>query len=216
MSTWIEPPPPQKRMGCFAKGCLILCVFFALLVAAFIAGTYVAIRYVRSEYLTQTRTELPATAPTEEEQQVAMTRWQTFENHARAHESARLEMTGEDLNALIAAHPLLRGKAYVSVDGDAAHLQVSIPLTNSHWFEGRYINGECTVQAGPTGDPGGVRISNISVNGRAVADEAMQWRYGPWSVRRFINDWSADHNLKTFEIRDGRVILESGGSDEPR
>ena len=28
MTAWIEPPPPQRGMGCFAKGCLILCGFF--------------------------------------------------------------------------------------------------------------------------------------------------------------------------------------------
>ena len=62
MSTWIEPPPAQKRMGCFAKGCLILCAFFILLVAAFIGGTYMAIRYVRTEYLAKSGIEMPATA----------------------------------------------------------------------------------------------------------------------------------------------------------
>jgi hypothetical protein len=37
-------------------------------------------------------------------------------------------------------------------------------------------------------------------------------QYGPWSVRRYINDWSADQNLTTLEIRDGKVIVESNGS----
>jgi hypothetical protein len=203
-------------MGCFARGCLILTVFFILLIAAFIAGTYMAVRYVRTEYLAQRGIELPVTTPTSDEQRAAMTRWQTFENHARAHEPARLEMTADELNALIAAHPLLRGKAHVTIDNDAARLRTSIPLTNSRWFAGRYINGECTVQASPTGDPAGVRITNIEVNGRSVPDEAMQWQYGPWSTRRFINDWNSDHSLKTFEIRDGRVILESGNSEEAR
>ena len=34
MSTWIEPPPPQKGMGCFAKGCLTFLAFIILLLLA--------------------------------------------------------------------------------------------------------------------------------------------------------------------------------------
>ena len=41
-SSWIEPPPAQRGLGCFAKGCLILTVFFILLALAFVAGTYFA------------------------------------------------------------------------------------------------------------------------------------------------------------------------------
>jgi hypothetical protein len=211
MTTWIEPPPPQKRMGCFAKGCLILCVFFIFLGVAFVGGTYMAIRYLRSEYFPTTAVELPAASPTEPEQQAALGRWQTFENHARAHQAARIEMTADELNALVASESFLRGKVHVTLDGDVAHLKVSIPLEQVRWLAGHYMNGEATVQSGATGDPGDVRITNVMVNGRSVADEAMQWQYGPWSVRRYINDWSADQNLKTFEIRDGRVILETKG-----
>ena len=196
-------------MGCFAKGCLILCAFFFLLGVAFVGGTYWAMRYLRTEFFPQTAAELPPATPTEPEQQAAQEKWRTFETHARAHESARLELTEQELNALIASESALRGKAFVSLDGDVARLKVSIPLGQMRWMEGHYLNGECSVQSSPTGDPGGVRITNIIVNGRTVAEETMQWQYGPWSVRRYINDWTADQNVKSFEIRDSRVILES-------
>ena len=49
-SSWIEPPPAQRGLGCFAKGCLILVVFFILLALAFVAGTYYAAKYLRTEY----------------------------------------------------------------------------------------------------------------------------------------------------------------------
>jgi hypothetical protein len=211
MTTWIEPPPPQKRMGCFAKGCLILVCFFVLLCAAFIGGTFMAIRYLKSEYLSQHGTDLPAATPSEQEQQAALSKWDAFELHARAHESARIELTADELNALVAAEPMLRGKAHVTLDGDVGRLKVSIPLTNMRWVEGRYMNGECTVQSGPTGEPNELRITNIVVNERPVPDEVLQMQYGPWSIRRFINDWGSAQNLKTAEIRDSRVILETKG-----
>ena len=216
MTTWIEPPPPQKGMGCFAKGCLILVVFFLLLGAAFVGGTFLAVRYLRTEYFPKTGIELPVAAASEPEQEAAKAKWREFEIHVRAHEPARLEMTSDELNALIASEPVLRGKAHVAIEGDTARLKVSIPLGNVRWLKAHYMNGECTVQSGAAGDLAGVRITNVIVNDRPVPDEALQWQYGPWSVRRYINDWSADHNLKTFEIRDGKVILETRGSADAR
>ena len=211
MTPYLEPPPPQRRMGCLTKGCLILACFFLFLSVAFVCGTYVAIRYLKSEYLPRAGSELPVATPSDQEQQAAMAKWDAFDTRARAHESARLELTGDELNALVAAEPMLRGKAHVALEGDIARLQVSIPLTNMRWLDGRYMNGECTIQSGLTGDASELRITNIVINGRPVPDEVLQMQYGPWSIRRFFNDWSAEKNLKTVEIHDGRVILETKG-----
>ena len=41
MTSWIEPPPKRKGMGCFGKGCLLIVVFLVLLVVAFVIGFYV-------------------------------------------------------------------------------------------------------------------------------------------------------------------------------
>jgi hypothetical protein len=209
MNTFLEPPPQQKGMGCFTKGCLILLCFFALLCFAFIGGTFLAVRYLKTEYLPRNPIELPSATPSEQEQQAAIAKWEEFDKRARAHASARVEFTADELNALIAAEPLLRGKAHISLEGDIARMQVSIPLTNMRWMTDRYMNGACTVQSGMTGDPSELRITNAVINDRPVADEVLQMQYGPWSIRRFFNDWSGDENLKTVEIHDGRVILES-------
>jgi hypothetical protein len=90
-------------------------------------------------------------------------------------------------------------------------VRVSIPLDKARWLKGHYLNGECTVQSSVDGSPGGARITSIVVNGRPVAEEALRWQYGSWSLRRYLTDWTNSSNLKTFEIRDGRVILESKG-----
>jgi hypothetical protein len=214
MTTWIEPPPAQKGMGCFGKGCLILGILLVFLCLAFIGGTYMAVRYLRTEYFPRTSVALPAAAPTDAEQVAAMAKWEAFESQARAHQPARIELTADELNALIAAEPALRGKAHVSIDGDTAKLKVSIPLGNMRWLGGHYMNGECTVQSGASGDPGDARITSIIVNDRPVPDEALQWQYGPWSVRRYINDWSTDQKVQKFDIRDGKVILETRADRE--
>jgi hypothetical protein len=210
---WIEPPP-QKGTGCFAKGCLILIAFFIFLALAFLGGTFFAVRYLRSTYFPIAQVQLPANTATEDEQQSARTKWYSFERDARAHAPARIEMTADELNALIASEPKLRGKARVSIDNNVARLQVSIPLDEVRWLKGHYINAECKVQSAVGGNPADARITSIIINGHAVGDDVLNLQYPPWSMRRYLSDWTERNNLKTFEIRDGKVILETRGSGD--
>ena len=208
-NTWIEPPPPQQGMGCFAKGCLILLAFFIFLGIAFIGGTYIAVRYLKSEYLPISQVEIPKSSATEEEQQAALARWDTFERAARVQQPSRIELTADDINALIASKPKLRGKLYVTIDNNRARLQVSIPLNQVRWLRDRYVNAECVVQSAPSKDPMEARITRIVVNGRSVGEETLRRQYGSWSLRNYISEFTEEGNIKTFEIDDNRIIIET-------
>ena len=211
-ASWIEPPPQRHGVGCFVKGCLILVVFFILLGLAFVAGYYFAQKH---EYFSTHHEPLPISKASIDEEEAVRARWDGFEKSAEANESARIELSAEDLNALIASEPKLRGNAYVTIDGSTAHLQISMPLGNGRWFRGRYVNAQCSVQSGPSGKPEDVRITSIVVNGRPVGQEVLEWRYGRMpSFRNYIAGWIGQSKLKTFEISDGKVILEASGSSE--
>ena len=210
-TAWIEPPPPQRGMGCFAKGCLILVVFVIVLVIAFVGGSYVAIRYLRSEYFPMTHVQLSTSMATEQEQETVRARWDAFEKAARASEPARIELTADDLNALIDSEPKLRGKAHVSIENNVGHLEVSIPLGDVRWLRGHYINAECTVQSAADGSPADARVTRIVVNGRPMGEEVLRWHYRSWSLRRYMSDWSNDNNLKRFEIENAKVVLQTKG-----
>lgn len=205
----VEPPPAQRGTGCCAKGCLILVVFFIALGIAFVGGSYLAVRYLRTEYFPRTHVQLSTTMAPEPEQEAVRVRWDAFEKAARAGEPARIELTVNDLNALIDSDPKLRGKAHVSIDNNAGHLQVSVPLGEVRWLRGHYINAECTVQPAVGGNPADARITSIVVNGHPVGEEVLRWQYGSWSVRRYISDWSNDNNLEKFEIENGKVLLQT-------
>ena len=110
-SSWIEPPPQQRGLGCFAKGCLILVVFFILLGLAFVGGTYFAARYLRTEYFSAHHERLPANQATVEQEEEVRARWDAFEKASHAHEAARIALSADDLNALIASEPKLHGNA---------------------------------------------------------------------------------------------------------
>lgn len=208
-SGWIEPPPPQRGLGCFAKGCLIIIVFFILLGAAFVAGTYVAVRYLRGEYFPTAHAQLPARATTEEEEATVQARWDTFEKAAREHKPARIEFTADDINALIASDSTLRGNAFVTIENNVARLQMSVPISHSRWLKGHYLNAECAIQSAPDGDPADARITGIVINGRPVGDDVLTWSFGSKSFRRYIEEWSDEKTLRTFQIADDKVILES-------
>jgi hypothetical protein len=212
-SSWIEPPPQQRGLGCFAKGCLILVVFFILLGLAFVAGTYFAAKYLRTEYFSAHHDRLPTSQATAEEEQAVRARWDAFEKAGRANQAARLELTADDLNALIASEPKLHGNAFVTIEDNTAHLQLSMPLGRSRWLTGRYINAQCSVQSAPSAKPEDARITSIIVNGRPVGEEFLSWQYGSWSFKRYLSDWTTRTNLKTFEISDGKIILETNGSE---
>jgi hypothetical protein len=197
-------------MGCFGKGCLILFAFLVFLMVAFAGGTYFAVRFLRASYLSTTAAHLPPTAATEDEQAAARTKWDTFEHAARAHTASRIELSADELNALIAAEPDLRGKGYVTINGDTARLQISVPLDHVKLLRGRYMNAEATVQSAEEGDPLHARVTSILLNGQPVGEDTLNWR-GPWGYRRIIEHWVEEDNLKTFQITDGKVILESRG-----
>jgi hypothetical protein len=210
-ASWIEPPPPQRSMGCFGRGCLILLAFILLLAAAFAGGTFLAVRYLRTSYFVTSPAELPASTATEQERETARAKWYDFKRAARAHTATKIEMTADELNALIASEPDLRGKAFVSIEGNSARLQVSIPLSFTKLLRGRYMNAECTVQSDPDGDPADAHITSVVVNGKPVGEDALDYR-GPYGFRHYVQDWSDQVGLKTFEIKDGRLILESRSS----
>jgi hypothetical protein len=199
-------------MGCFGKGCLILIAFFIFLAVAFTGGTYLALRFLRTSYLSTAPMQLPATTATKEEQQAARVAWHDFENAARAGKGRRIEMTADQLNALIASEPKLRGRAFVTINDDTARLQVSWSLHDLRLLRGRYMNVECTAQSAPDGDPMNARLASILVNGKPVSEETLNWR-GPWGIRRYLEQCTEEDRIKTFQIADGKVILESRGSE---
>jgi hypothetical protein len=213
-SSWIEPPPQRHGVGCFVKGCLILVVFFILLGLAFVAGYYFAQKH---DYFSTHHEELPASHATVEEEDAIRARWDSFTKAAQGREAARIELSADDLNALIASDQQFRGNAYVTIEGTTAHFQISMPLAKGRWFRGRYVNAQCTVQSAPSGKPEDARVSSIILNGQPVGEEVLDWRYGSMpSFKRHILHWTTQMNLKTFEVSDGKVILETNaGTEDP-
>lgn len=210
MSTWIEPPPPQTGMGCFAKGCLTFLAFFILLLLALTVGTYAGFRYVLTSTAPKEITEV-AVSPAEA--QSLQQRWDDFETARKHHQQAKVEFSAQEINQLISANHDLRGKAFVSVENNAFHFVLSVPLRRLG-FRGRHLNGEIAVQPPPDGDPRGLEIKKIALNGVDVSERVLDFISGGHSLRSYIDRYSSDDDVTKVQISGDKVILESRGSGQ--
>jgi hypothetical protein len=207
MSTWIEPPPQQKGMGCFAKGCLTVLTLIVLLLLALIFGTYAGFRYVLTATEPKQITEV-AVSPTEA--QSLKQRWDDFETARDNNRPARVEFSAHEINQLISTHDDLRGKAFVSIEDNVFRLIVSAPLRNLG-FRGRYINGEIALQPPPHGDPRGIEIKKITLSGVDVSERVLNFISGRHSLRSYIDQYSSEDEVTKVQIVGDKVILETRG-----
>ncbi len=217
-----EPPPERRRMGCVGKGCLTLVGLILLLAVAFVVGSYVGVKYVITS---DKPVALPVVETSAEQQQVVRERWDEFARASRGQEPAaasqppgqtpqspaQVQFTAADLNQLIAANRQARGKAFVSIENNVGHVQVSIPLTKAP-FRGRYLNGQFDVHPAPDRDPRKMRVEKISLSGVDVPESALNALVGGRSLASYIEQYSSEYQVSGFAIENNTVILETNAS----
>ena len=225
MTSWIEPPPKRKGMGCFGKGCLLIVVLLVLLAAAFFIGVYTGTQPV----------EIPQVETSEDEQNAVRARWNEFEAGSRnepdlsppvatippAPEEAptpdvapaptppsanRIELTANDINQLIAGSRRARGKAFVSIDNNVARVRISVPL-DKVGFAGRSLNGEFAVSPSADRSPRNLQVSQVSMSG--LPDGMVGSLLGSRSVQSYVDEFASEHGITSFTIENNKVILET-------
>ena len=224
MTSWIEPPPKQKGMGCLGKGCVLIIAFLLLLAIAFVIGVYVGTK----------PKPLPQVQATPEEQEAVRSRWDDFDAASRNEPIAspapqlsptpdvtpvaeeipspaptppspnRIELTAADINALISRGRHTRGRGYVSIENDVAHVQVTLPL-DKIGFRGRYLNGSFDVHAPADRNPRNLQISSVS----GLPDGVVNSLLGTRSVQSHVDEFVTEHGITSFTIENNRVILET-------
>ena len=220
MNTWVEAPPRRKGLGCFARGCLSLFIFAIVLAIACSAGMYWGLHrhsalFYGSYWLAKTRsiTEAPTPVPefsgSDQQIQRVRERWQDFEQKTRAGQSAEIELSADDINALIATTEEVRGKVFASIDGDQLRLQTSVPIGEFLGRPGYYFNGDVVIElngAQPLDSP---LFSRITINGEQVPTDFLAWKYRSRQLREYLADQRNASDIGTIEIHDGKVILRS-------
>jgi hypothetical protein len=220
MNTWVEAPPRRKGLGCFARGCLTLLIFAIVLAIACFAGMYWGLHrhsalFYGSYWLAKTRSiaEAQSTVPefsgSDQQIQRVRERWQDFEQKTRAGQPAEIELSADDINALIATTENFPGKMFASIDGNQLRLQASVPIGGLLGRPGYYFNGDVIIEPKGQQSLDNPQFSRITINGEQVPTDFLNWKYRSRQLRDYLTEQQNAYDLGTIEIRDGKVILRS-------
>jgi hypothetical protein len=219
MNTWVEAPP-KKGIGCFARGCLTLLIFAIVLAIACVAGMYWGLHrhsalFYSSYWLAKTRSiaQVPAPVPefngSDQQIQRVRDRWQEFEQKTRAGQPAEIELSADDINALIATTEGVRGKVLVSIDGNRLRLQTSLPIGGFLGRPGYYFNGDVLIELNGAQALDSPAFTRLTINGEQVPTDFLSWKYRSRQLREYLAEQRNAYDVGTIEIRDSKVILRS-------
>jgi hypothetical protein len=147
-------------------------------------------------------------------------RFDTMKKAARAHEASDMELTAADINALIAANRKSRGTASVGINDTVLQAQFSIPLErfdlpfrNAFGLTDRYLNATATIAAPPGTNANTVQLSDVTLNGHGIPSGLLDWGLPGVgkSLRSYVIRYANKYGVTGGEIRDGKVILHTGG-----
>lgn len=220
MNTWVEAPPRRKGLGCFGRGCLILLLFVVVLAIAGFVGMYWGLHrhsvlfygsywMAKTRSLTEAPTPVPEFNPSNQQIQLVQERWEDFEQKTRAGQSAEIELSPDDINALIAASDDVRSKIFVSIDRNQLRLQTSVPMGQFFGRPGYYFNGDVIIELEGAQPLDGPRFRRITINGDQVPTDFLDWKYHSRQLREYLDEQRNAYDIDTIEIRDGKIILRS-------
>ena len=220
MNTWVEAPPRRKGLGCFARGCLTLSIFAIVLAIAGFAGLYWGLHrnsalFYGSYWLAKTRslavapTPVPEFNASDQQIQLVQERWQDFEQKTRAGQPAEIELSADDINALIATTEGVRGKVFVSIDGNLLRFQTSVPIGGFLGRPGYYFNGDVIIELNGAQSVDNPQFSRITINGEPVPTDFLKWKYRFRELREYLAEQGNAYDVGAIEVREGKVILRS-------
>ena len=220
MNTWVEAPPRRKGLGCFGRGCLILSIFAIVLAIACVAGMYWGLHrhsalFYGSYWLAKTRsiaeapTPVPEFSASDQQIQLVQERWQEFQQKTRAGQPSEIELSADDINALIATTEAVRGKVFVSIDGNLLRLQLSVPIGDFFGRAGYYFNGDVIIELNGAQSLDNPQFNRITINGEQFPTDFLRWKYRSRYLREYLSDHGNAYDIGTIEIRDGKVFLRS-------
>jgi hypothetical protein len=220
MNGWVDAPPPRRGGGCLWRGCLILVVFAIVLGIACFGGMWWGMYrssaifhglywLTKAQALGQSPVSVPQFTASDAQIQSVHERCEDFEQKTRAGQHAELELTADDVNTLIATNADLRGKIFVSIDGDQLRCQASIPLGEFIGRSGYYFNGDIAGELKSTGSLENLQLSGFTVNGQVLPPDLLKWKFRSKRLRDYLVDYRNDSGVGTIEVRDGKLILRS-------
>jgi len=211
--------PPKTRHGCFFYGCITGVVLLVVLLVGALVGIHVVKKKISglvNEYTDSQPMTLPTVQMSPADIAKLKQRWQAFEEAVRAPRPAPpLVLTADEINALIASGPdqkSLKGKFYVSFDGDRVKGELSLPLKEIGWnmVKDRYLNGSGTFNVSLQNGVLFLAPQTIEVKGKPVPDMYMQGLRNVNFAAGLTNQPNATalmQGLRDLQVKDGKLIV---------
>jgi hypothetical protein len=118
--------------------------------------------------------ELPTVNINQEDVQAIKTRLDDFQKQFESGDAPQeVVITEDEINALIAGNPELKGRVFVQIEDGNLQADVSIPLDQIPGGKGRYFNGSATLHVQLEN---GVLVANVieaEANGTPIPEDLM-------------------------------------------
>ena len=214
--------PPSKGRGCFFYGCITAIVLFVVGSISIYLGVRYAIRSAIDEFTESSPITLPKVQISTADLAALEERVATFQKTLKDKKTGEpLVLTGNEINALIAedsAFKNLRGKLYVTIEGDQIKGKISIPLRSLGFssLEGRYLNGSAALKASLIQGVLVVNIQSLLVKGRDLPPNVLTQIRGSNLAQQFSQDPKNSQSIANFEsitVEAGKLILKPNSPD---
>ena len=216
--------PPSQGKSCWFYGCISLAVIGVIGVAVIVGGAFWLkgkVEKIALEYTSETPDKIPVVTYTDEQMKALEERIEKFEQSTTDKGSAvNLEMTGDEINALIAEHMKLSNgdsPGFVELDGDKIKAQISVPLDEvaeampmMGGLKGRYLNGTASVKIMVQDGYFAAFLQDLEVNGQQVPEQFMTQVRNQNIFKDAQNDPEIRKRIERFErveIKDSKLII---------
>ncbi|HWX22366.1 MAG TPA: hypothetical protein VN578_20895 [Candidatus Binatia bacterium] len=214
---------PRRPHGCLFYGCLIGTVCLGGVLLALLLGLY-QVRKMIFQFTDSQPMPVPTLQMSPAEMEQVRHRFQDFLDALRlGRQTLPLALTGDDINAFIATDPDLRalkGKLYVTIEGDRLKGQLSLRLSDLGlpFFKGRYINGTGTFALSLQNSNLWLLPELITVKGKPLPSLYMnkiRRQNLAENVAANPRASSALDHLQSLELKDGKLLLIPKTPQEP-
>jgi hypothetical protein len=219
-----EEPPAKTGRGCFFWGCLISSILMLLIVIAIGVSAWLGLRWVKQimmEYSEPAPMAMPEVAMSDDQKEAVYKRWDDFQAALEQDQAATIELTSDELNALLSRNEEIRGIIHAQIVGDELEGFISfpfeklgnIPMMGS--LKGRYFNAKGGFKVSLNGGALNVQMTSAEVKGKPVPAQIMDEMSQQNLAKDAYNNPEHAKVLRKFstiEVKDGKMILKANGA----
>lgn len=202
---------PKKSRGCL-YGCLAAIAFMGLVIVCGGIGGYYFFSGQVEKYTDTEPLELDVVEYSEEELAELQARLDSFEAAVDegSSEVQELELTADDINALISEEDKLKGRVFVTIEEGQIGADVSMPADFVPGGKGRYFNGSVKVDASMEDGILIVTLVDAEVAGEPLPAPVIESLANENLAKEFYKNEQNAKTMRRFEeirIEDDRVFL---------